>query len=73
MKRLLKIKNEFEEDDAFLIVGLELLLLLKTHRYDPLKDEAHWLLLYATIDLFYGDISRVVGLAGLTRYKNRIS
>ena len=68
----LKIKNEFEEDDAFLIVGLELLLLLKTHRYGSLKDEAHWLLLYAVIDLLYGDISSVVGLVGLTSQEIKI-
>lgn len=68
----LKIKNEFEEDESFLIIGLELLSLLKKRRYGPFKDEAHWLLLYAAIDLLYGDISSVVGLAGLTSQETKV-
>ena len=42
------ITSEFKEDESFLIIGLELLLLIKKHRYNQLKNETHWLLLYVS-------------------------
>lgn len=66
------IKSEFEEDESFLIIGLELLLLLKKHRYNQLKNEAHWLLLYAAINILYGDISDLLSPIGLTPQEMKV-
>lgn len=68
----LTIKNEFEEDESFLIIGLELLLLLKKHRYNQFKNETHWLLLYAAINMLYGDISGIVKQVGLTSQEMKV-
>ena len=66
------ITSEFEEDDSFLIIGLELLLLIKRHRYKQLKKEAHWLLLYAAINILYGDISDLLTPIGLTSQEMKV-
>lgn len=66
------ITSEFEEDESFLIIGLELLLLIKRHRYKQLKKEAHWLLLYAAINILYGDISDLLTPIGLTSQEMKV-
>lgn len=66
------ITSEFEEDESFLIIGLELLLLLKKRRYNKLKNEAHWLPLYAAINILYGDISDLLSPIGLTPQEMKV-
>ncbi|WP_303010563.1 hypothetical protein [uncultured Bacteroides sp.] len=66
------IISEFEEDELFLIIGLELLLLLKKRRYNQLRNEAHWLLLYAAINILYGDISDLLSPIGLTSQEMKV-
>ena len=53
----LSLKSELTEKELLLTVGLESLLLLKKHRYNHIKKEEDWLLLYDAINILYGDIS----------------
>ena len=62
----LSLKSELTEKELLLTVGLESLLLLKKHRYNHIKKEEDWLLLYDAINILYGDISHIVSSFGLT-------
>lgn len=53
-------------------VGLESLLLLKKHRYNHIKKEEDWLLLYDAINILYGDISHIVSSFGLTSQEVKV-
>ena len=50
----LSLKSELTEKELLLTVGLESLLLLKKHRYNHIKKEEDWLLLYDAINILYG-------------------
>ena len=63
----LSLKNEL-----LLTVGLESLLLLKKHRYNHIKKEEDWLLLYDAINILYGDISHIVSSFGLTSQEMKV-
>ena len=60
----LSLKSELTEKELLLTVGLESLLLLKKHRYNHIKKEEDWLLLYDAINILYGDISHIVSSFG---------
>ena len=66
----LSLKNELTEKE--LTVGLESLLLLKKHRYNHIKKEEDWLLLYDAINILYGDISHIVSSFGLTSQEMKV-
>ena len=80
----LSLKSELTEKELLLTVGLESLLLLKKHRYNHIKKEEDWLLLYDAINILYGDISHIgitiseqakvliIETNTIKRYKNRI-
>ena len=65
-------KNELTEKELLLTVGLESLLLLKKHRYNHIKKEEDWLLLYDAINILYGDISHIVSSFGLTSQEVKV-
>ena len=60
------------EKELLLTVGLESLLLLKKHRYNHIKKEEDWLLLYDAIHILYGDISHIVSSFGLTSQEVKV-
>ena len=64
---LLSLKKEL-----LLTVGLESLLLLKKHRYNHIKKEEDWLLLYDAVNILYGDISHIVSSFGLTSQEMKV-
>ena len=68
----LSLKNELTEKELLLTVGLESLLLLKKHRYNHIKKEEDWLLLYDAINILYGDISHIVSSFGLTSQEMKV-
>ena len=70
--RELKAKSELTEKELLLTVGLESLLLLKKHRYNHIKKEEDWLLLYDAINILYGDISHIVSSFGLTSQEVKV-
>ena len=65
----LSLKSELTEKELLLTVGLESLLLLKKHRYNHIKKEEDWLLLY---NILYGDISHIVSSFGLTSQEVKV-
>ena len=67
-----KLKSELTEKELLLTVGLESLLLLKKHRYNHIKKEEDWLLLYDAINILYGDISHIVSSFGLTSQEVKV-
>ena len=69
---LLSLKNELTEKELLLTVGLESLLLLKKHRYNHIKKEEDWLLLYDAVNILYGDISHIVSSFGLTSQEMKV-
>ena len=68
----LALKSELTEKELLLTVGLESLLLLKKHRYNHIKKEEDWLLLYDAINILYGDISHIVSSFGLTSQEVKV-
>lgn len=68
----LSLKSELTEKELLLTVGLESLLLLKKHRYNHIKKEEDWLLLYDAINILYGDISHIVSSFGLTSQEVKV-
>ncbi|MBS6527835.1 MAG: hypothetical protein KH403_09795 [Bacteroides caccae] len=78
LKERLKYKDELNlnliqtEKELLLTVGLESLLLLKKHRYNHIKKEEDWLLLYDAINILYGDISHIVSSFGLTSQEVKV-
>lgn len=69
---LLSIKGELAGKELLLIFGIELLLLLKKHRYNHIKKEEDWLMLYDAIHILYGDISHIVSSIGLTSQEMKV-
>lgn len=69
---LLSIKGELAGKELLLIFGIELLLLLKKHRYNQIKKEEDWLMLYDAIHILYGDISHIVSSIGLTSQEMKV-
>ena len=72
LKAKLSLKSELTEKELLLTVGLESLLLLKKHRYNHIKKEEDWLLLYDAINILYGDISHIVSSFGLTSQEVKV-
>ena len=64
----LSLKSELTEKELLLTVGLESLLLLKKHRYNHIKKEEDWLLLYDAIHIVssFGLTSQEVKVCYLT-------
>ena len=46
--------------------------LLKKHRYNHIKKEEDWLLLYDAVNILYGDISHIVSSFGLTSQEMKV-
>lgn len=69
---LLSIKDDLPEKELISTIGVELLLLLKKHRYNHIKKEEDWLMLYDAIHILYGDISHIVSSIGLTSQETKV-
>ena len=72
LKAKLRLQLSLTEKELLLTVGLESLLLLKKHRYNHIKKEEDWLLLYDAINILYGDISHIVSSFGLTSQEVKV-